>query len=123
MKPGRFHGGKAKVTGWLPFQSLRSKLIFSFLLAVLAGGLASSIIGTRMVGNTIIGEAQKKGRQDLMSGGMIYQEKLDRIRDVLHLTAPRDLILRALWGRNAEIPRRELESVRRGDTDSRFSPS
>ena len=113
MKPGRFHGGKAKVTGWLPFQSLRSKLIFSFLLAVLAGGLASSIIG----------EAQKKGRQDLMSGGMIYQQKLDRIRDVLHLTAPRDLILRALWGRNAEIPRRELESVRRGDTDSRFSPS
>jgi len=76
-----------------------------------------------MVGNTIIGEAQKKGRQDLMSGGMIYQEKLDRIRDVLHLTAPRDLILRALWGRDTEILRRELESVRRGDTDSRFSPS
>ena len=86
---------KIKVTGWLPFQSLRSKLIFSFLLVVLAGGLASSIIGTHMVGNTIMAEAQKKVRHDLLSAWMVYQEKLRRIQDVLHLTAKRDLIMRS----------------------------
>jgi two-component system NtrC family sensor kinase len=103
---------KLKVAGLLPFQSLRSKLIFSFLLVVLAGGLGSSIIGTRMVGNTIIAEAQKKVRQDLLSAWMIYQEKFTRIRDVLHLTGRRDLIIRALLARDAQMLRRELEMVR-----------
>jgi two-component system NtrC family sensor kinase len=103
---------KLKFTVRWPFQSLGGKLIFSFLLVVLAGGLASSIIGTRMVGNTIIAEAQKKVRHDLLSGWMIYQEKLDRLRDVLRLTAQRDLIIRRLLGRDEEALRRELEKVR-----------
>jgi two-component system NtrC family sensor kinase len=103
---------KLRVTGRLPFQSLRSKLIFSFLLVVLAGGLASSIIGTRMVGNTIIAEAQKKVRQDLLSAWMVYNEKLSRIEDVLNLTAQRDLIIRSLLTGEVEILRRELEKVR-----------
>jgi two-component system NtrC family sensor kinase len=103
---------KLRVTGRLPFQSLRSKLIFSFLLVVLAGGLASSIIGTRMVGNTIIAEAQKKVRQDLSSAWMVYNEKLNRIEDVLNLTAQRDLIIRSLLTGEVEILRRELEKVR-----------
>jgi two-component system NtrC family sensor kinase len=103
---------KIKLTGWLPFQSLRSKLIFSFLLVVLAGGLASSIIGTYMVGNTIMAEAQKKVRHDLDSAWMVYQEKLRRIQDVLHLTAKRDLIMRAATGGQVEVLRQELERVR-----------
>ena len=103
---------KLKISALLPFQSLRAKLIFSFLLVVLAGGLASSIIGTRMVGKTIIAEAQKKVRHDLLSAWMVYQEKLNRLQDVLRLTAQRDLILRALLGRDAEVLRRELEKVR-----------
>ena len=103
---------KIKLTGWLPFQSLRSKLTFSFLLVVLAGGLASSIIGTYMVGNTIMAEAQKKVRHDLDSAWMVYQEKLRRIQDVLHLTAKRDLIMRAAMGGQVEVLRQELERVR-----------
>jgi two-component system NtrC family sensor kinase len=104
--------GKLKLIGRWPFQSLRSKLTFSFLLVVLAGGTASSIIGVHMVGNTIIAEAQKKVQRDLMSGWMIYQEKLTRIQDILHLSAKRDLIIPALSGRNAEVLQRELEKVR-----------
>jgi len=103
---------KLKVSARLPFQSLWAKLIFSFLLVVLAGGLASSIIGVRMVGNTIIAEAQKKVRHDLLSAWMIYQERLSRIQDVLHLTAKRDLIIPSLFGRDTEVLRRELEKVR-----------
>jgi len=98
--------------GGLPFKSLGSKLIFSFLLVVLAGGLSSTIIGTRMVGNTIMAEAQKKVRHDLDSAWMVYQEKLRRIQDVLLLTAKRDLIIRSLTGGQGEILRQELERVR-----------
>jgi two-component system NtrC family sensor kinase len=96
----------------MSFQSLRSKLVFSFLLVVLAGGLASSIIGTQMVGDTLVVEAQNKVRHDLASAWMVYQEKLNHIKDVLHLSAKRDLIIRSLVGGDVEILRRELEGVR-----------
>jgi two-component system NtrC family sensor kinase len=103
---------KLKKAGLISFQSLRSKLVFSFLVVVLAGGLASTIIGTRMVGNTIIAEAQNKVRHDMASAWMVYQEKLNRIKDVLHLTAKRDLLIRSLVGGQVEVLRRELERVR-----------
>ncbi|MBI5967630.1 MAG: cache domain-containing protein [Deltaproteobacteria bacterium] len=70
------------------------------------------MIGTRMVGNTIISEAQNKVRHDMASAWMVYQDKLNRIKDVLHLTAKRDLIIRSLVGREVEVLRRELERVR-----------
>lgn len=103
---------KFKFLGRLPFRTLGTKLLFSFLLVVLAGGLASTSIGTRMVGNTIMAEAQKKVRHDLDSAWMVYNEKLNRTQDVLHLTAKRDLIIRSLMGGQVEILRRELERVR-----------
>ncbi len=103
---------KIKFWGKWPFGTLRSKLVFSFLLIVLAGGLASTIIGTEMVGNTIIAEAQKKVRHDLVSAWMIYNEKLTRIQDILNLTAKRDLIIRGVMAGQADLLRRELEQVR-----------
>ncbi len=103
---------KLKIFGRWPFRSLQARLIFSFLLVVLAGGAASTIIGTRMVGNTIISEAQNKVRHDMASAWMVYNEKLNRIRDVLNLTAKRDLIIRAVGAGQVEILRQELERVR-----------
>ncbi|MBM4333159.1 MAG: HAMP domain-containing protein [Deltaproteobacteria bacterium] len=103
---------KFKFLEGLPFRNLGTKLLFSFLLVVLAGGLASTVIGTRMVGDTIMAEAQKKVRHDLDSAWMVYNEKLNRIQDVLHLTAKRDLIIRSLMGGQVEILRREMERVR-----------
>jgi len=103
---------KLKNAGLMPFQSLRSKLVFSFLLVVLAGGLASTIIGTQMMGDIIVAEAYKKVRHDMDSAWMVYREKLTRIQDVLHLTAKRDLIIRSLMGGQLEILMRELERVR-----------
>jgi two-component system NtrC family sensor kinase len=103
-----------KIQFWVkrPFRTLRSKLVFSFLLVVLVGGTASIVIGTRMVGNTIIAEAHKKVQHDLSSAWMIYQEKLTRIQDVLSLTAKRDLIIRAVMGNQVELLKRDLERVR-----------
>ncbi len=95
-----------------PFHSLGSKLLFSFLLVVVGGGLASSLIGTHMVGNTIMAEAQRKVRHDLDFAWLVYDEKLRRIKDILDLTAKRDLIMRSLKEGQVEVLRRELEKVR-----------
>jgi len=103
---------KLKLGGRFRFQTLRAKLVFSFLLVVLAGGSASLVIGTHMVGTTIITEAQKKVRHDMASAWLVYQEKLNRIRDVLDLTSKRDLVLRAAMSRDGEALRMALERVR-----------
>jgi two-component system NtrC family sensor kinase len=97
----------------IPFRTLRSKLVFSFLVVVLAGGAGFSAIGIQMVGNTIISEAQKKVRHDMDSAWMIYNEKLTRMKDVLNLSAKRDLILRSVAKGEIQILRQELERVRR----------
>lgn len=67
--------------------SLRTKLVFSFLFVVIAGGLLSSLIGTELVADTIISQARNKVRHDLSTAALIYNQSLTRIRDVVQLTA------------------------------------
>ena len=67
--------------------SLRTKLVFSFLFVVLAGGILSSWIGTQLVADTIILQAQNKVKHDLSTAWLVYTESLNRIRDVVQLTA------------------------------------
>ncbi len=67
--------------------SLRTKLVFSFLFVVIAGGILSSLIGTELVADTIISQARNKVRHDLDTAGLIYDQSLTRIRDVVQLTA------------------------------------
>jgi two-component system, NtrC family, sensor kinase len=67
--------------------SLRTKLIASFLFVVVAGGVLSSLIGTRLVGDTIVSQARNKVKSDLNTAWLIYGQSLDRIRDVVQLTA------------------------------------
>jgi len=67
--------------------SLRTKLVFSFLFVVLAGGILSSLIGTQLVTDTIILQAQNKVKHDLSTAWLVYNESLSRIQDVVQLTA------------------------------------
>jgi two-component system NtrC family sensor kinase len=67
--------------------SLRTKLVFSFLFVVLAGGILSSLIGTQLVTDTIILQAQNKVKHDLSTAWLVYNESLNRIQDVVQLTA------------------------------------
>ena len=67
--------------------SLRTKLVFSFLFVVLAGGILSSLIGTQLVSDTIILQAQNKVKHDLSTAWLVYNESLNRIQDVVQLTA------------------------------------
>ncbi len=67
--------------------SLRTKLVFSFLFVVIAGGILSSLIGTQLVADTMIHQAHNKVKYDLSTAWLVYNESLTRIRDVVQLTA------------------------------------
>jgi two-component system NtrC family sensor kinase len=67
--------------------SLRTKLVLSFLFVVIAGGTLSSLIGTRLVANTIILQAQNKVKYDHSTARLVYNESLNHVRYVVQLTA------------------------------------
>lgn len=93
--------------------SLRTKLIVSFLIVVVAGGLIYTVIAIRLIGDTIIRQAQNKVRHDLASARLVYQEKLKSIQDVVQLTADRFFLKQTLAAGQLGITRRELERVRK----------
>ena len=70
-----------------PRFSLRTKLILSFLGVIVLGGLLSLVVGSRLIRDTLLSQAQAKVRHDLSSAWMVFNEKLDDIRDVVRLTA------------------------------------
>ena len=85
-----------------PF-SLRTKLILSFIVIIFVGGSGTTILGTRLVANTLIRQAQKKVTHDLASAWMIYNEKLNEIKNIISFTAARESIAEALQGNQREL--------------------
>jgi two-component system NtrC family sensor kinase len=94
-----------------PF-SLRTKLILSFIVIIFVGGSGTTILGTRLVANTLIRQAQKKVTHDLASAWMIYNEKLNEIKNIISFTAARESIAEALQGNQRELLQRYLNRVR-----------
>ena len=92
---------------------LRMKFVLSFLFVILFGGLVSLFFGTRLEHQTIIGLAQAKVRHDLASAWMVYNEKLNDIRDIVLLNAGRDSVQSALSVGDREALLRILGRVRR----------
>ena len=95
----------------VPF-TLRTRLILSFLAIIFVGGLGTTIIGTRLVANTLIKQAQKKVTHDLASAWMVYNEKLKEIRNILQFTAARESISEAIRSNQRELLQRYLDRVR-----------
>ncbi len=67
--------------------SLRTKLVFSYLFVVIAGGILSSLIGTSLVADTIISQARNKVTHDLSTAWLIYNQSLGSLQNVVQLTA------------------------------------
>jgi two-component system NtrC family sensor kinase len=95
----------------VPF-TLRTRLILSFLAIIFIGGLGTTIIGTRLVVNTLIKQAQKRVTHDLDAAWMIYNEKLKEIRNMLQFTAARESISEAIQYNRKELLHRYLDRVR-----------
>ncbi|MFB0564369.1 MAG: cache domain-containing protein [Candidatus Aminicenantaceae bacterium] len=92
--------------------SLRTKLILSFLIVIIIGGLLSLSFGSRLVKNTIISQAQAKVRHDLAAAWMVFNEKLNDIKEIVSLTAARESLHEAIHNDQKDILFRYLNRVR-----------
>lgn len=102
---------RKSINAFLNF-SLRAKLISSFLVVILLGGILSLTLGTRLEHSTILSLAQAKVRHDLASAWMVYNEKLSDIRDIIRSNSSRESIQRALIHYEKEILAKQLGQVR-----------
>jgi two-component system NtrC family sensor kinase len=75
---------------------LRTKLILSFLAVIVLGGVLSLFIGSKLIRNTLLTQAQAKVRHDLASAWMVFNEKVSTIKEIVTLTAAREGIRGAL---------------------------
>ena len=67
----------------IPTFSLRTKLIHSFIAVIIVGGIFSLAFGSRLMRNTLITEAQNKVKNDLNVARMVFNERLDNIKDII----------------------------------------
>jgi len=95
-----------------PQFSLRKKLILSFLMVIFIGGLLSLSMGSRLVRSTLISQAQAKVKHDLASAWMVFNEKLNTIKQIVTLTAARESLAENIKNNRTEILYRYLKRVR-----------
>ncbi len=92
--------------------SLRIKLILSFLVVIIIGGLISLTFGQRLIKNVLISQAQVKVNHDLASAWIVFNEKLNDIEDIVSLTASRESLHEAIRNNRKDILLRYLNRVR-----------
>ena len=95
---------------------LRAKLIISFSIVIIIGVFLSTIIGIRLIGSTIIRQAQDKVRLDLNTAREIYHEEAAAIKTTIRLTASRFFIKDALKADDLDRLREELQKIRRDES-------
>lgn len=96
--------------------TLRTKLTLSFSLVIVVGVFLSVIVGIRLIGNTIIRQAQDKVRLDLNSAREVYQEESANIKNIVRLTAIRFFVKDAILRHSREKLKIELQRIRRSES-------
>lgn len=91
---------------------LKTKLIVSLLSVVLISGFISTVVGVKLIGNTIVRQAQDKVRLDLNSAREVYYEENKDIRDVIRFTAIRFFLRDAILANDREKLTTELQRIR-----------
>jgi two-component system NtrC family sensor kinase len=108
----KFRGPSPNSKMKIPTFSLRTKLVSSFIAVIFFGGIISLVIGSRLVKNTLISEAQARVKNDLNVARMVFNESLDKIEDIIHLTASREGIRPPLKNQNNDVLFQYLNRVR-----------
>ena len=88
-----------------PRLSLRTKIILSFLIVIIIGGVISVSMGWRLVKNTIISQAQAKVKHDLAAAWMVFNENLSDIKEIVRLTAARESLQEVIENNDEAISR------------------
>lgn len=97
----------------LPHLSLRTKIILIFLIIIIFGGLISLIIGSRLIKNTLINQAQLKVKHDLAAAWMVFNEKLNDLKEVVKLTASRESLRQMIENNQLEKILKDLDIIRK----------
>jgi len=82
------------------------------MIIIIFGGLITLSIGWRLVKKTIISQAQTKVRHDLSSAWMVFNEKLNDIKEIVALTAARESLHEAIRNKRLDILLKYLRRVR-----------
>ncbi len=94
---------------------LGAKLELSFLLIIIVISVLLSVIGTWLIGDRFVEQAQEKVRTDLNSAREIYQNTVVRIADAVRFASDRDFVRDpASAGGRARLLQR-LEEIRRSE--------
>jgi two-component system NtrC family sensor kinase len=96
-------------------KSLKNRLILNFSIVILVGGVLSVIIGVRLIGNTVIKQAQDKVRLDLNSAREVYLGEISSIEHTVRLTAERFFLKEAVRKGDRQALTSELERVRKSE--------
>ena len=84
--------------------AIRTKLILSFWLIILAKGLITVVAGVHIIDTGIVREAQTKVEMDLNAAWEVYQHRLKEVREVVRFTALRRFSVReAITKKNHRI--------------------
>lgn len=92
--------------------SLKLKLIMSFLTVVLITGIVAAIVGVHTIGDRIVKQTQERVKMDLNSAREVYQENIKDVQTSVRLTSIRFFIKDALLHNNIERLKGELEKIR-----------
>ena len=92
--------------------SLRTKIILSFLVVIIVGGSLTIFFGSRLVKGTIISQAQAKVRHDLAAAWMVFNEKLNDIKEIVCFTGSSETLRDAIENNNREALCRYLCRIR-----------
>lgn len=92
--------------------SIKSRLIKSFIFAILIPSLVTAILGVLMIRGQIYDQAQSQVGSDLESAKEIYDNHLERLKDALRIHATRMIIYEALETGNTTRLVAEMERIR-----------
>jgi two-component system NtrC family sensor kinase len=96
--------------------SLKTRLIFNFSFVILMSAALSLVISVRMIGNTLVRQAQDKVRLDLNSAREIYQGEIANIKHMVRLTAERFFLKEEIIKGNRERLIKELQYIRQQES-------
>ncbi len=97
----------------MPFGlSLRSRIVFFFLIVVIAGGSVAMLLGISLYGRTVVKRAHVQVSMNLNSARMVFRQKVDTVALLMQFTARRGEIIEGVVMRNQPVLQQLLEQVR-----------
>jgi two-component system NtrC family sensor kinase len=97
-----------------PRLSLRSRLIWSYLIILGTGGLATSLVGSWIVSSTIMMQARRAVNHDIATARTVYEQQLEKLRLSVEFAAAGTAVADYLAGGSAAAVSAYLERIRQG---------